>query len=259
MSNITARMQNFIDGVVDGKSLSDAYRENYDCSRMLATTVNRRAHALAKEPGVSAEIARLRAEASAATVRNVTDVANEFLRVAFADPGRIVQHRRLCCRHCWGIDHAYQWKDDREFAHALRQHEEQETIRLAKRGPKGPPVPVPTDEGGYGFAFNSQPHPTCPSCRGEGYPDVFIADTQSLSPEERRLIKKVKVTKDGIEIQFRDQQDALTKAGQMLGGFKQTVVFENPDGTPVHAAPVVVALSPDEAMARYKAWMEGEK
>lgn len=254
--NITARVQNFIIAVCDGKTLSDAYRENYDCSRMLPTTVNRKAHDLRHDPDVSAEIERYLADSRAASILGVTDVANEFLRVAFADPGKIVQHRRLCCRYCHGVKHQYQWRDKNEYQHALRIAKEDNDARRRMK-PAKREVPLPGDEGGYGFAFNAPPHAACPSCRGEGLPDVFIADTTQLTPEDRRLIERVKVTKDGIEIRFRNQQDALTKAGQMLGGFKQTVVLQNPDGSAVTQAPTVIALTPDEAAAKYKEWMDG--
>lgn len=259
MGNITARQQNFIDGVVSGKSLTESYRENYDCSRMLPVTVNRRAAALAKEQMIADEIQRLREEASKRTVMSVADVTNEFLRVAFADPGKIVQHRRLNCRYCYGVKHAYQWKNPAEFDRAVQVWEIDEQARKAARGPKKRPSPMPTDEGGYGFAFNATPHPECPACLGEGHADVFIADTTKLTPEERRLIERVKVTKDGVEIRFRNQQDALTKAGQMLGGFKSTVVLQNPDGTPINNAPNVVNLTPDEAAAAYRAWIDGKE
>jgi phage terminase small subunit len=253
---ITPRVHNFIIAVCDGRSLTDAYRENYECSRMKAATVNRLAHDLRHDPDVSAEIDRYLADARANAVAGVTEVANEFLRVAFADPGKIVQHRRLNCRYCHGVKHHYQWRDSNEYAKALMQAKEDNDARRRMK-PAKREIPLPGDEGGYGFAFNAPPHAACPHCRGEGKPDVFIADTTQLTPEDRRLIERVKVTKDGIEIRFRNQQDALTKAGQMLGGFKQTVVLQNPDGSAVSAAPTVIALTPDEAAAKYKEWMDG--
>jgi phage terminase small subunit len=256
---LTARQQNFVDDVVSGMSFTDAYRKNYDCSRMLAVTVNRKGAELAKIPHIAEEMARLRAEASERAVRTVADVTNEFLRVAFADPGKIVQHRRLNCRYCFGVNHAYQWKNEAEFNRAVQVWEIDEQARREAKGKKQRPAPMPTDEGGYGFAFNLSPHPACPACLGEGHADVFVADTTKLSPEDRRLIERVKVTKDGIEIRFRNQQDALTKAGQMLGGFKSTVILQNPDGTPIAQAPNVVNLTPDEAAAAYRAWIEGKE
>ena len=224
---------------------------------MLRTTIARRGHDLRHEPDVDAEIVRRQQEAAKASVKSVADVTNEFLRVAYADPGKIVQHRRLCCRMCWGEDHKYQWVDMAEYAEALRVWQEIEQVRRETKGPKKKPRPEPDDIGGYGFRFNRVPHPECPHCLGEGKPDVFIADTTKLSAEDRRLIERIKVTKEGVEIRFRNQQDALTKAGQMLGGFKSTVVLQNPDGSAVSVAPTVVSLTPEDAADAYNKWMNG--
>lgn len=253
---LTDKQLNFIVAICDGVNVTEAYRQNYDVARMKERTVYSRAYNLRHDPEVDEEIKRRRAEASAASILGVTDVANEFLRVAFADPGKIVQHRRLNCRYCHGVKHRYQWRDQNEYQHALTEAKEDNAVRRSRRPPQKE-RPLPSDDGGYGFAFNAPPHAACPHCRGEGKPDVFIADTTQLTPEDRRLIERVKVTKDGIEIRFRNQQDALTKAGQMLGGFKQTVVLQNPDGSAVNNAPTVITLTPDEAAAKYKEWMDG--
>jgi phage terminase small subunit len=213
---------------------------------------------LRQDPLVDAAISAIFKERRDASIKTAVDVTNEFLRVAYADPGRIVQHRRLCCRYCWGADHRYQWRDMAEYAEALRVYEEAERERKSKRGPKGRPLIEPSDDGGYGFRFNNTPHPDCPHCLGEGKPDVYIADTTKLTPEDRRMIERIEVTKDGIKIRFRNQQDALTKAGQMMGGFKSTVVLQNPDGTPVNNAPTIVQMSPEDAADVYKKWMNGE-
>jgi phage terminase small subunit len=122
------------------------------------------------------------------------------------------------------------------------------------------PLAIPDCNGGFGYAFNAPPSPTCPQCRGEGQPDLFIADTTKLSADQRRLIERVKIAKDGsMEIRFRNQSDALTKAGQMLGGFKQTVVLQNPDGSAVNTTPAVVTMTPEQAQEAYMKWMNGEQ
>ena len=256
---LTPKIQEFIGHVCDGVNHTESYERAFDTSRMKRTTIYRNAHDLRHDPDVSAEIERRMNEKRAASIRNSADVANEFLRIGFADPGEIVQHRRLCCRHCHGVNHAYQWRDDAEFERAVRMWEQAEEERLSKPGRKTAGRPAPIDIGGYGFRHSRSPHPECPQCDGEGTPDVFIADTTKMTPEQRRLIERVKVTKDGIEIRFRNQSDALTKAGQMLGGFKQTVVLQNPDGSPLAAAPAVVALTPEDAAAKYKEWIDGGK
>jgi phage terminase small subunit len=256
MKKLTNLQRNFVLSVVEGVNHVDAYRNNYDVSRLDEKRVRYYANALLNKPQVAAEIFRLQKELARSTLKTAADVTNEFLRVAYADPGQVMHHRRLCCRYCYGINHAYQWKNEREFKIALALHAQPKT------GRRKSPIPeaAPTDEGGYGFRFNMSPHPDCPECLGEGHVDLFIADTTKMSADDRRMIKKMKVTKDGLSIELRDQSDALTKAGQMLGGFKTTVVLENPDGSNVApGAPVIVNMTPDEATAAYKKWMDGQK
>jgi phage terminase small subunit len=250
---ITSRVQLFIDDIVKGVSATDAYLNNFKCEKFKRERVYAAAHQLRHSPVVAAEIDRRLAESRERSIKSVADIANEFIRIGFADPGDVVQHRRLCCRHCWGVNHKYQWIDATEYAHAVRIAEQ---ANVGKRGRAR--TPIPDDDGGYEFKFNRPPHPECPHCLGEGKPDVFITDTTKMTPEQRRLIERVKVTKDGIEIRFRNQQDALAKAGQMLGGFKNVVVLQNPDGSPINGGPAVGAMPPEEAAAKYMEWMKGK-
>lgn len=257
---ITLKVQQFIDLIVDGKSsLTEAYEQSFDCSRMKRPTIAQLAWKLSRDPVVSDEIERRRAEARERSIISVSDVANEFARVAFSDPGAIVQHRRLCCRFCYGVAHEYQWKNGKEYDEAVRIWEDDEAKRLAVKGKKTRPRARPDESGGYGFEFNRPPHAQCPECMGEGKPDVFIVDTTRLTPEQRRTIERIRVTKDGVEVRLHNTMDALAKVGQMLGGFKQTVVLQNPDGTPVQGAPTLVTLSPEDAATKYKEWMDSKK
>ncbi len=251
------RIESFINAVVEGVTIERAFRDNFDCSRFLDHTIKRKAQELRNSPEILKEIEQRLEAARANSIRTVQDVTNEFLRIAFADPGDIIQHRRLCCRYCHGVNHQYQWKDAAEFNTAVTDTEAQNIARKRMRPPL-PALAIPSDAGGFGFAFNAPPSPSCPECRGEGQPDLFIADTTKLTADQRRLIERVKIAKDGsMEIRFRNQSDALTKAGQMLGGFKQTVVLQNPDGSAVNAPPVVTPLTPEQAQEQYMKWMNG--
>ena len=46
-------------------------------------------------------------------------VLNRWWDIANADPNELVQYRRDCCRHCYGVDHRYQWIDQDEFNAAV--------------------------------------------------------------------------------------------------------------------------------------------
>lgn len=65
------------------------------------------------------------------------------------------------CRHCWGIDHKYQWiqrEYDRKLADALS-------------GGK-----IPEWLGGIGYTRTKPPHPDCPECNGDGINALKAAD-----------------------------------------------------------------------------------
>ena len=130
-------------------------------------------------------------------------VLKHWLAVATADPSSLVRHRRLNCRHCWGVDHKYQWTA-RELAEAAA------TAFDYKEK-------LPDQSGGVGFRFNADPHPSCPECLGEGIADVFIADTSTVPEKDRVLFAGVKQTKDGIEIKMHDQQAAWERLHDYLG------------------------------------------
>src|SRR5204863_284888 len=42
-------------------------------------------------------------------------VLRRWHQIAFADANDLIEYRRVCCRHCHGVDHQYQWVDEAEF------------------------------------------------------------------------------------------------------------------------------------------------
>ena len=72
------------------------------------------------------------------------------------------------CRYCLGIDHAFQWKTQREYLVAL-------AAATAKLGDDLPPDPKtdpswPDPAGGTGYRLTNAPNPDCPECSGLGIP-----------------------------------------------------------------------------------------
>jgi len=137
-------------------------------------------------------------------------VLQRWWAIANADPNELIYHRRVCCRHCFGRDHAYQWIDEVEYDQAVI-----EARKLQQ--------PIPHDLGGYGFDPTVRPHPKCPNCHGEGRGDIQATDTRDLSPQARMLYAGVKTTKDGFEIKMRDQDKALENVARHLGMFKDKI------------------------------------
>jgi phage terminase small subunit len=139
-------------------------------------------------------------------------VLQRWWAIATADPNEIIHLRRLCCRHCFGIDHSYQWRDEEEYEAAVQA----EIVAAAAEGRE--PVQL-SDAGGYGFDKLLRPHPKCPTCRGEGRVDLYMADTRDLSGAAKLLYAGLKQTQAGIEIKMQDQGKALENVARHLGMF----------------------------------------
>jgi phage terminase small subunit len=138
-------------------------------------------------------------------------VLQRWWDIATADPNEIVHIRRVCCRHCFGIDHKYQWRDNDEYDKA---------VQYALDSVKENEIPaIPSGEGGFGFDRLLRPHPKCPVCNGEGSAETHIEDTRHLSQQAKLLYAGVKQTTAGIEIRLHDQGKALENVAKHIGMF----------------------------------------
>ena len=133
---------------------------------------------------------------------------NRLYTMLTADVSEIVEHRRENCRHCHGIDHKYQWKDEAEHERVCRE------ITANAQGEK---VELPPTDGGFGFDPHAMPNADCPNCGGEGYGRTHIHDTRFLSPGARMLYAGVKETQNGIEVKLNDQLAVARLMMQHMG------------------------------------------
>lgn len=154
-------------------------------------------------------------------------VLRRWWDIATADPNDLVHLRRLCCRHCFGLYHEYQWLDEAEYDAAVASE------LLAAQAEEREPRHI-SDAGGYGFDRMLRPHPKCPRCRGEGRVDLHMADTKETTPQGRLLYAGIKQTRDGIEIKLQDQGKALENVARHLGMFKDKVELSGEDGGPIN-------------------------
>lgn len=174
---------------------------------------------LQKTPVIEA-IAAARSKLSERAEITQEMVLKRLWDVATANPNELMTHRRVCCRHCFGDGHAYQWVDEAEYERA---------VAAAKRDELTPP----SDDGGYGFDKTVRPHPKCPRCKGEGYGDVIWGDTRDVSPAALALYAGVKQTKEGFEIKTQDQLAALQMVGRHLGMFNDKLMVQGDKENPL--------------------------
>lgn len=161
---------------------------------------------LLQKPHVRAAIdSQLRAAAELSLV-TAADVIAQMWQLATLDANEISELRRGCCRHCWGIGHAYEWTAD-EYRLACEK---------AERAEKD----APDCAGGLDYLKTREPNPDCPECGGEGISRVHIHDTRELSPLARLAYAGVKQTKNGIEVLTINKEKMLENIARALGALE---------------------------------------
>lgn len=198
-------------------------------------TAGEQAARLLADDRIKVLVASKCAEVSQAAQFEAVDVLRHWVEIATADPTRIARVRHVNCRHCWGIEHKYQWR----------------SLEYAQECDLG--GNPPDCSGGFGFIGNRPPHPDCPQCHGEGETEPYFEDMDKLGPAERRLIASVKKTKDGLEVKMRDQDGAVAKIAQYLGMLKERHELTGKDGGPMThvTAPVELPADPEQLATLY--------
>ncbi len=163
--------------------------------------------ALLKKPNIKRAIEERQADLAARAEITVEAVLKRWWQIATADVNELVELRRENCRHCWGVQHAYQWTEG-EYMRAVDH-----AVESGK--------PAPDGLGGFGYLPTRAPNPECPECGGLGLERPHIHDTRNLSPAARRLYAGIQKTKDGFKILTRDQDAALANIARYLGMFEE--------------------------------------
>lgn len=268
-TDLTAKQARFVElyetpGTVAFGNATEAYRQTYNVKNLNDVGVGRQAHELIKSPKIASVLEKTRTAVAQNVVFDRSDVLRHLVELVNADPSKVSHIRHICCRHCHGVNHAYQWRDPEEYWTRVAEVMDANTRGERSADRKGvtdwAPQAIPTDEGGYGWRRPTKPHPDCPRCFGEGHEDMYIADMSTLTGPERRLIAAVKKTKDGIEVKMRDQDGALNTIAQVLKMLVQRAEISGPDGGPMQlqAIHAVLPVDPQAAAQVYQQMMEGK-
>ena len=255
----------------DSPTFNDAtgsYRAVYQVKPNASeVSVRVQASKLMASPRMRAVLEQANASAVQSVVFDKVDVLRHLVEITTADPSKVSHVRRVCCRHCHGVGHRYQWRDPDEYWEAVAASMQRNAERAKRRERVRNPEDIeadevlPNDEGGYGWRKPNKPHADCPKCFGEGEEDVYFADMSTLTGPERRLIAAVKRTKDGLEVKMRDQDGALNTIAQILKMLVNKSEVSGPDGGPIPLAGVMAVLPVDanQAAQAYQRLMEGNK
>lgn len=183
------------------------------------------------KPNIAAAVARRKADRLKRAEIDQGQILAQLINVVASDANDLVEYRRTCCRHCWGVDHGYQrtageMESDREEWEAER--DKNDSLPPEQRKPFKPF----NERGGIGYDKRKAPHEDCAECFGEGVGQVFVKDTRLLSPEARSLYAGVKQTKEGLEVKMHDKQGYMTllmrHAGMLNDKIKVQGDAENP-------------------------------
>ena len=225
---------------VDGHATNAAIRAGYS-----ADSAHTQGSDLLKKPEIQARMEQRREELAAAADIDPAWVLKQWRDIASADPNELIQNRRICCRHCWGIEHLFQWTEG-EYRAALDS-----ALNAIDKNGTPRPEPAPPFAGGLGFDRTREPAAGCPECNGEGIEDTFVADTRRLKGSARRLYAGVQKTKDGVKILMRDQDAALANLSKYLGMIVDKKELAGAGGGPIAFAGTVRAehLSDDRLAA----------
>jgi phage terminase small subunit len=191
---------------------------------------NSTAFELMANPAVVAAIEERQREIACAAALNAEWVLGQWRDIASADPNDLIYTRLECCRHCYGLNHEYQWTEFeyRKTVEAAAAHQCNSKCEPGC-GKRFPPLAL----GGFGFTSHRQPNPDCPLCHGDGFERVCLVDTREVKGPARRLYAGVKKTKDGIQILMRDQDGALMNIAKYLGMLIDKRELTGKDGGPI--------------------------
>lgn len=269
MKKLTPKQDAFVLAYLETGNASEAYRRAYNVGTMLPTTINNRASELIRDGAIAGRVAELREQTTNATVLDRAGVLNLITEIATADASQLSEIQVRCCRHCWGVGHRKQWKNEIEFGFALaevmdrnaaRQTAWEKDAAIGSKAPQPEPDPLPSDAGGYGFDVTAGPNPECPVCLGDGHEVVRVKDTRKLKGAAKRLFAGAKKTKDGIEVFARDQKHALDLLARAHGIVKDGAAAPTVNvGVNAQGAQsvTVVAADPLEAARQYQELMRG--
>ena len=167
--------------------------------------------ALLRKRHIQTALAVARRQRSDRTMLYADEVVRRWWLLAHADAREFGAPRRVNCRHCRGLDHRYQFRDN-ELNEAVAAHR----AKMMHK-PQEDRVEF-DDQGGGGFNGTMDPMPDCPNCDGEGVVSVYIPDSRTWSPGAVMAFDGVEVSRDGsYKIKIRDRSHAADRVAEFMG------------------------------------------
>lgn len=224
-TRLTPRQQAFIDALLADEDMRATYAYMRAFGQSNERTAAVCASKLLKNAKVKAAIDAAMATRREAVAIEHNDVVRRLYAMLTADANDLVQYRRGACRHCYGIDHGFQWVDETEYLATCEKIADK--ARALDVAPD-----LPGDEGGYGYDASKLPHDDCPRCHGEGIGSAHIKDTRFLTGGARLIYQGVEETQFGTRVKMIDRAVIYDKLMRHLGMFNDKLTLggdkENP-------------------------------
>jgi len=188
-----------------------------------------------------------KADLAAAAGLSVEWVLRQWREIAEADPAELIYYEVQSCRHCYGLNHEFQWSEF-EYKKAVQSAQEHRCNSKCEElcSKRIPPIPL----GGFGFDPKRTPAADCPYCHGNGEGRIGIADVRRLKGAARRLYAGVKETQHGIEVKMRDQDTARDNIAKYLGMLIDKRELSGPNGGPLAMVGFTAADLSDDQLAQ---------
>lgn len=142
---------------------------------------------------------------------NAVDVRRDLKAIFEADTTELSGIWKVPCRHCWGVNHQYQYTNAEfyylEQAYSYGENNWPNVCLTTEYGntiynhaqaayAAGKQHHALDIKGGDGYSRNRQINAECPQCHGQGESMAYICDTRKLSEGGKKLFKGFKLTND---------------------------------------------------------------
>ena len=149
------------------------------------------------------------------------DVRRYWWMIATADVRDLVAVITKCCRHCYGLNHEYQWRTEREYRDArnaaiLKRFRKARQMDCTDFDQFDHPS-LPSSAGGFGYRASTAPNPACPECEGHGLTALQLADTRHLPAKAALLYDGVRESTSGPVILMQNRSVALQHLAKSMG------------------------------------------
>lgn len=250
---LTLKQENFCQFYVASRDPSGSYRAAYDCAPTATDAgIRGAANELLRNPTIAARVKELIATATVNQIaKPLAEIIDVIDQMASVDYDELSSEGVGSCRHCWGVGHAYHWKDF-EYAEAWDAWEAR--ARQAKVDGE-PEPPMPDCSGGLDYRFTRPPNPDCPRCEGNGRIYQRNVDTSKLSPAARLVYQGTKVTKNGRETIVVDKAKIIDMQVRLRGGFKDNIALGGTVGALIGNVDLT-GKTPAEAARAYAEMMQ---